>query len=67
MPIYEYICNKCKATFSLIQKVGSSEKDTTCPQCGSAEVKKKFSIFSSSTSKSSIEPSPSVPIPSGGT
>jgi putative FmdB family regulatory protein len=67
MPIYEYICNKCKSIFSLIQKVGTSEKDTTCPQCGSEEVKKKLSLFSSRTSKGSSEPSPPLPIPSGGT
>jgi putative FmdB family regulatory protein len=67
MPIYEYSCNKCKTTFSLIQKIGTSEKETACSQCGSKEVKKKFSLFSSSTSKSSVGPSPSVPIPNGGT
>ncbi len=65
MPIYEYICNKCKITFSLLQRMGSSEKDTTCPKCGSKEVKKKFSLFSSSTSRSSAEPSPSAPPFSG--
>ena len=67
MPIYEYVCNKCKATFSLIQKVGASEKDTVCPQCGSAEVKKKLSLFSStSASKSSAESSSPVPSSGGG-
>ena len=67
MPIYEYVCNKCKANFSLIQKVGASEKDTVCPQCASAEVKKKLSLFSSSSaSKSSVESSSPVPGFSGG-
>jgi putative FmdB family regulatory protein len=67
MPIYEYICNKCKTTFSLIQKIGTSEKDTTCPQCGSTEVKKKLSLFSSPASKSSTGSPPPVPSPGGGT
>lgn len=46
MPIYEYICNSCKKSFSLLQKVGSSEKDTVCPECGSRDVRKKISSFS---------------------
>lgn len=46
MPIYEYVCNKCKKGFSLLQKVGSSEKDTVCPECGSKDVRKKISSFS---------------------
>jgi len=66
MPIYEYTCVECKNTFSLLQKIGSSEKDTTCPQCGSKEVKKKLSLFSSSTSKGSSKMSP-APNFGGGT
>ncbi len=46
MPIYEYICDTCKKSFSLLQKVGATEKDTTCPKCGSQSVKKKLSLFS---------------------
>jgi len=50
MPIYEYMCNKCNESFSLLQRVGITESDTVCPKCGSKEVRKKFSIFSCSTS-----------------
>jgi putative FmdB family regulatory protein len=46
MPIYEYTCNACKESFSLIQKVGATEQDTECPECGSRDVKKKISLFS---------------------
>lgn len=45
MPIYEYVCNKCNKSFSLLQRVGSSEKDTICPECGSKDIKKKISSF----------------------
>jgi len=45
MPIYEYICKKCNENFSLLQRVGITEKDTACPRCGSSDVKKKISIF----------------------
>lgn len=66
MPIYEYTCGKCKNTFSLLQKIGSTERDTICPKCGSKEVKKKLSLFSRSTSKSGVEPSSTIPDFSGG-
>jgi len=46
MPIYEYVCNKCNETFSLLQPTGKAGNDTVCPGCGSSDVKKKISIFS---------------------
>lgn len=62
MPIYEYTCIKCKKDFSALQKMGCAEKDTQCPECGSNDVKKKFSAFccspggTSSTATSSSAP-----------
>ncbi|MCX7794364.1 MAG: zinc ribbon domain-containing protein [Thermodesulfovibrionales bacterium] len=50
MPIYEYLCNRCKAEFMMLQKMGTSERDTECPKCGSKDVKKKLSSFSCSFS-----------------
>ncbi len=49
MPIYEYKCKKCSSAFSVIQKVGATEKDTVCPDCGSKDVKKQMSAFSCSS------------------
>lgn len=45
MPIYEYICKSCGEKFSLLQKASATEKDTNCPKCSSAEVKKLMSSF----------------------
>ncbi len=66
MPIYEYVCIKCNKSFGLIQKVGSSEKDTTCPECGSGDVKKKFSAFCCSAGGGSSSASPSPRFSGGG-
>jgi putative FmdB family regulatory protein len=33
MPIYEYICPKCKNKFEKLQKIGSF-KTQLCPKCG---------------------------------
>lgn len=54
MPLYEYRCLNCEQTFSLLQRVGASEKDTICPQCGSSAVKKLISAFAYAGSDSSV-------------
>ncbi|NTW88337.1 MAG: zinc ribbon domain-containing protein [Desulfobulbaceae bacterium] len=52
MPIYEYLCTKCGARFEKLQKSGATS-ELECPTCGSTEVKKEFSTFSSTGSSSS--------------
>jgi len=46
MPIYEYLCNSCKETFSLLQSVNSKREDSKCPKCGSRNIEKSMSSFS---------------------
>ena len=60
MPIYEYKCSKCKKSFSVLQKAGTTEKDTVCPDCGSNTVKKLLSAFSCSVTGGDVF-SPSAP------
>lgn len=43
MPIYEYICLKCKKEFE--ELVLNKEEEVRCPACGSKELEKKFSPF----------------------
>ncbi|UCD34216.1 MAG: zinc ribbon domain-containing protein [Nitrospiraceae bacterium] len=45
MPVYEYICLKCKEKFSLLQSLHPAEKNTECPRCSSRDVKKVISSF----------------------
>lgn len=52
MPIYEYLCATCGAHFEKLQKSGVAS-EVVCPTCGSMEVKKEFSTFSSAGSSSS--------------
>lgn len=66
MPIYEYICTKCSTVFSALQKVGASEKDTCCPDCGSGDVKKKVSSFCCSPGSGPSSSSSSYPHFGGG-
>ena len=46
MPIYEYICLECNEKFTLLQSLYPVEKNTECPKCASAKVKKVLSSFS---------------------
>ena len=43
MPIYEYVCETCGEMFSKLQKMGAGEGETACPNCSSANVKRRIS------------------------
>jgi len=49
MPIYEYQCSKCGAEFSHLHR-RLNEAAPACPECGGAEVRRKFSSFSAKVS-----------------
>lgn len=42
MPIFEYKCGKCGAEF---EKLVFGDREVTCVKCGSADIRKKFSVF----------------------
>ena len=48
MPIYEYVCNKCKSKFEQLRPLSKSGEGCECPEChGKAErVLSRFSAFS---------------------
>jgi putative FmdB family regulatory protein len=48
MPIYEYRCQRCGSEFELLQ--ASIDRAACCPECGSARLKKRFSLFAVSGS-----------------
>ena len=52
MPIFEYTCLKCAHRFEKLQK-SSTVASTECPECGSFDVRKELSAFSSAVSSSS--------------
>jgi putative FmdB family regulatory protein len=47
MPIYEYICKKCKNQFE--ELVFNRSEEVPCPQCGSKRVERALSVFSHSS------------------
>jgi putative FmdB family regulatory protein len=48
MPIFEFVCNECEQPFEDLV-FGSNTDDVICPSCGSEQVRKKMSTFSSKT------------------
>ena len=41
MPIYEYVCNKCRHPFEALLRSGEQPE---CPKCGSKNLSKQFSV-----------------------
>ena len=51
MPVYDYLCPKCRNHFELMRPMSEAEKPAGCPKCGS-EAQKLISGFSSETGDS---------------
>ncbi len=45
MPLYEYRCKKCGATFDRLRSFGQADKETRCPRCDSPETERQLSAF----------------------
>jgi putative FmdB family regulatory protein len=43
MPIFEYKCDGCSKEFEKL--VSGVNPETSCPECNSKNIKKKFSVF----------------------
>ena len=43
MPIYEYICRRCKGQFQTLLMRAADENDLACPTCGSQRLKRLIS------------------------
>jgi len=54
MPTYEYRCETCKHTFSLVQTLLEHDQGKViCPKCKKKDVKQLVSSFLTQTSKKS--------------
>jgi len=48
MPIYEYVCPRCKTEFELMRPFNEADKPAKCPKC-KLEAQKQISNFASQT------------------
>ena len=54
MPIYEYVCQKCRKRFELVRRIKENgRKAATCPKCASKKVERRWSSVSVATSRKS--------------
>ncbi|HQQ76163.1 MAG TPA: zinc ribbon domain-containing protein [Thermoanaerobaculia bacterium] len=53
MPLYEFTCEKCGATFEELVGAGLDGFGVTCPECGSEEIEKLVSRFASAGASTS--------------
>ncbi|MFH1367542.1 MAG: FmdB family zinc ribbon protein [Elusimicrobiota bacterium] len=49
MPIYEFVCKKCKKKFETLLMAGEK---AVCPACGGDDLEKQFSTFAAQGGKS---------------
>lgn len=47
MPLYDYLCRQCGATFEKLRRMQDADEDLTCPRCESSNVERMLSTFSS--------------------
>jgi len=56
MPIYEYVCKRCKHKFEFLQAFNETGLRIVCPKCVSADVRRVFSTFSKASGGRSCRP-----------
>ncbi|MCL5110105.1 MAG: zinc ribbon domain-containing protein [Chloroflexi bacterium] len=66
MPLYEYRCSHCGASFEKLVRFADADGQIVCPACGSSETKKQISMFGWSGGASGASTGGCVPAPSGG-
>jgi putative FmdB family regulatory protein len=47
MPIFEFVCQECKAPFEELVRSATAVEDVACPFCESDQVAKQISTFAS--------------------
>jgi putative FmdB family regulatory protein len=54
VPIYEFVCMECESHYEELVPMG---RDSDCPDCGSENVRKQFSVFAAHASGGEGQPS----------
>jgi len=61
MPIYEYRCKHCEERFEQLVPLRAEHPPVTCPRCGTQEIGKLLSAFSTTESNRSTSQSSCAP------
>jgi putative FmdB family regulatory protein len=46
MPLYEYKCKDCEASFDALRAMSQADAPIACPKCGSEHTGRMISLFS---------------------
>ncbi len=52
VPIYEYTCTKCNASFEKLIRSINTDPKADCPKCGSDKTERALSVFAVGTEQS---------------
>ncbi|MGA2329278.1 MAG: zinc ribbon domain-containing protein [Bryobacteraceae bacterium] len=58
MPLYEYRCSSCSATFEQLRRMQDADAAVVCPKCQSAGAERLLSTFASHTASSAETAAP---------
>jgi putative FmdB family regulatory protein len=59
VPIYEYVCKKCNASFDhLARSMSASDGKVNCPKCDSRDTARKLSVFAVGAEGAKSDPAP---------
>jgi putative FmdB family regulatory protein len=53
MPVYDYVCHDCHASFELTLTLTEHETNVKCPKCGSKNIEQEATAFFAVTGKKS--------------
>jgi putative FmdB family regulatory protein len=66
MPLYEYFCSTCQATFETLRPAAQADQPALCPACRAASAQRILSLVASNVVKSVGESRPTMPMSAGG-
>jgi putative FmdB family regulatory protein len=56
MPLYEYRCTACGATFEILASLAERDEKAVCPQCGDRDTARVFSPITLAGRRTSMNP-----------
>jgi putative FmdB family regulatory protein len=63
MPIYEYLCHKCKKKVGIFMRMSAIQPDPACPLCGGTGLARVFSSFAMHKSTATVHEESGEPGP----
>jgi putative FmdB family regulatory protein len=66
MPLYEYFCPTCQATFETLRPAAQADQPALCPKCRANSSQRVLSLVASNVAKSNGDSAPALATSMGG-